>query len=118
MRKIKREKMRKVKHKKHNQDSGQEKIITTQIEPKVENCEKIQNSFPITEKAILFAMNAHSGQLRKFKKIPYIFHSFSVAKRALSYDEKLSISNDEFSAACILHDVIEDTKFTYEDILK
>ncbi len=61
--------------------------------------------------AYFFAEEAHAPQIRKSKE-PYIIHPISVA----------SIVNDELGLgvnpiiAALLHDVVEDTPFTIEDI--
>ncbi len=61
-------------------------------------------------KAILFAQKAHDGQLRKDGK-PYIIHPLSVGfiLQSAGYSEDVIIAG-------ILHDVVEDTKYTEEDI--
>ncbi|HAS80757.1 MAG: HD domain protein [Candidatus Nomurabacteria bacterium GW2011_GWE1_32_28] len=63
-------------------------------------------------KAILFAKEAHEGQLRKDNK-PYIIHPLSVGYilQSAKYSEDVIIAG-------ILHDIIEDTKYTEEDIIK
>lgn len=61
-------------------------------------------------KAIEFAYNAHSGQKRKSGE-PYIIHPLEVA-RILS---KIEMDEDAI-AACIMHDVVEDTEVTVEQI--
>lgn len=61
-------------------------------------------------KAAVFADNAHKDQLRKSGE-PYIIHPFSVAKILVDLNmDKATI------AAGLLHDVIEDTPYTYKDI--
>lgn len=65
-------------------------------------------------KALHFASIAHRDQLRRGpNKIPYISHTAAVGHILW----KASYSED-VTAAGILHDVIEDTKFGYEDIEK
>jgi len=67
----------------------------------------------ILDKAIILAVNAHSGALRKGTKIPYIVHPLEAATIAAS------ITLDrEIIAAAVLHDVVEDTNLTQEDIIK
>lgn len=65
----------------------------------------------LIDKAICFAVKAHSGMKRKGTDIPYISHpleAFSIAA---------SITNDDkVLAAAALHDVVEDTDYTIEDI--
>lgn len=61
--------------------------------------------------AILFATKAHDGQKRKGNDIPYILHPLETVAIVGS------MTNDEHVlAAAVLHDVVEDTKFTIEDI--
>lgn len=68
----------------------------------------------IKEKAKLFAIQAHMGQVRKNEKDkPMIMHPISVGEllQSFGYD-------DNVVAAGYLHDVVEDTKYTIEDIKK
>ena len=61
---------------------------------------------PLTCKAMTFAYNAHHGQL-DHNGIPYIFHPIHLAEQM----------DDEISCcAALLHDVIEDTPVTLEDL--
>lgn len=57
---------------------------------------------------IVLATNAHAGQFDKAGK-PYILHPIRVLSRVKSDDEIVQ-------AAAILHDVIEDTATTYQEI--
>ena len=65
----------------------------------------------LIDNAICFAVKAHSGMRRKGTDVPYVSHpleAFSIAA---------SITNDEkVLAAAVLHDVVEDTDYTIEDI--
>lgn len=65
----------------------------------------------MVEKAIIFAAKAHKGTFRKSTNIPYIVHPMEAGAIAASVtdDEKLI-------AAAILHDTLEDTDTTPEDI--
>lgn len=65
----------------------------------------------ILDRAIMFAVKAHSGTERKGKGIPYIVHPAEVAAIAASMT-----SDQEIMAAAALHDVVEDTDATIEDI--
>jgi len=68
----------------------------------------------IEEKALDFAINAHKGQKRKSEPDkPMIFHPINVGNilKEYEYDENVV-------AAGFLHDVVEDTKYTIEDIKK
>ncbi len=68
----------------------------------------------ILSKARRFAINAHKGQVRKSDLIkPMIIHPINVANILKEYNFDESVI-----AAGYLHDVIEDTKYTKEDILK
>ena len=60
----------------------------------------------LTNKALSIAYNAHHGQLDS-NGIPYIFHPLHLAEQM----------NDEISCCCaILHDVVEDTGVTMEEL--
>jgi len=63
------------------------------------------------ETAISFAMHAHHGQTRKGEDTPYVVHPLSVSLLLAQYgfDEDVVIGG-------ILHDVIEDTDASLDDI--
>ena len=67
----------------------------------------------LVDKAIIFATKAHKNTERREKKTPYIIHPLE----ALSICETMT-NDQEILAATVLHDVIEDTEYTYDDILK
>lgn len=73
---------------------------------------KIENEESLTSRALQFAIIAHENQYRKDNTL-YINHPIAVANmvRNLGY-------NDEVIAAAYLHDVVEDTKYTIDDIEK
>lgn len=60
----------------------------------------------LTNKALRFAYQAHHGQL-DYNGIPYVFHPLHVAEQM---DDELSC------CAALLHDVVEDTEYTLEDL--
>jgi len=63
---------------------------------------------PLTNKALVFAYNAHHGQL-DYNGIPYIFHPLHLAEQM----------EDEISCcAALLHDVVEDTAVTMEELAR
>lgn len=66
---------------------------------------------PAIRKAGEFALEAHRGQNRKLDCLPYVSHVFNVA--AIILDNNLG---ENLAIAGILHDVIEDTKYTATDI--
>ena len=65
----------------------------------------------IIEKAYRFAREAHKGVRRRSGE-PYIMHPIAVAKIVIS---ELGLGSTSICAA-LLHDVIEDTEYTREDI--
>ncbi len=62
--------------------------------------------------AITFATKMHEGQYRKKTDIPYIVHPFS----AMYSLKDCGIEDEEVLIATLLHDVIEDSGVTYDDI--
>ena len=62
----------------------------------------------MTVKAMRLAYRAHSGQVDK-GGVPYIFHPIHVAEQ---------MTNELDTAAALLHDVVEDTPVTLEDLRK
>ncbi|HEY4550855.1 MAG TPA: HD domain-containing protein [Bacillus sp. (in: firmicutes)] len=67
----------------------------------------------IIDQAIIFAAMAHRDQTRKSTDIPYITHPFAVGM--LLQKAKCS---DEVIVAGILHDTLEDTSTTYEELVE
>ena len=65
----------------------------------------------ILSKAILFATVRHSGMVRKGTDIPYIVHPIEAVSIAAGIT-----SDQEILAAAVLHDVVEDTLTTIEEI--
>lgn len=63
------------------------------------------------ENAIRFAVKAHEGALRKGTNLPYILHPLEAAVIAAQMTD-----DQDIIAAAVLHDVIEDTETTAEDI--
>lgn len=62
----------------------------------------------LTNKAMVIAYNAHHGQVDK-QGVPYVFHPFHVAEQM----------TDELSTcAALLHDVVEDSDVTLEDLAR
>lgn len=77
--------------------------------------EKIKKYAPngdidLIEKAYYYGKKAHEGQLRKSGE-PYFIHPIAVAN--ILCDMELDMQT---IAAGLLHDVVEDTEYTYEDI--
>ena len=67
-----------------------------------------------TDLAARIATEAHEGQTRWDKRIPYITHPQAVARSIIEED----IYDEEHVAAAWLHDVIEDTDWTYDKLLE
>ena len=63
------------------------------------------------DRAVCFAVRAHSGMTRKGSKTPYIVHPLESACIAASLTD-----DEEVLAAAVLHDTIEDTPVTAEEI--
>jgi (p)ppGpp synthase/HD superfamily hydrolase len=61
--------------------------------------------------AVRFAAAAHSGQYRKGTKTPYVWHPLSVGRLL----DKAGCSTETIVAG-ILHDVVEDTSITLEQV--
>ncbi|MBP1744247.1 MAG: guanosine polyphosphate synthetase/pyrophosphohydrolase [Firmicutes bacterium] len=75
------------------------------------NNEQSQTRLSVLDEAIIFAVNAHSGYMRKGSNIPYILHPLEAAAIVATMTE-----DEEVIAAAVLHDVVEDTYATIDDI--
>lgn len=61
---------------------------------------------PLTKKALRLCFDAHREQVDK-TGLPYVFHPFHLAEQM----------KNEYSTVCaLLHDVVEDTDYTLEDL--
>ena len=67
----------------------------------------------IFDKAIVFATKAHSGCFRKGTTTPYIVHPMEASAIVATMTDDKTIL-----AAAVLHDVVEDTDYTIDDIMK
>lgn len=63
------------------------------------------------DKALKFATDAHSGSERKGKNFPYIIHPMEAATIVATIT-----TDPELLAAAVLHDTVEDTDVTIDDI--
>lgn len=61
-----------------------------------------------TKKALKLCFEAHKDQVDK-SGIPYVFHPFHLAEQ---------METEETTIVALLHDVVEDTEYTLEDIAK
>jgi len=67
-------------------------------------------------KALKFAENKHEGQKRKVSNEPYISHPIKVSYLLTSFKQSKKI--EELICAALLHDTLEDTETTFEEIEK
>lgn len=67
----------------------------------------------LLDKAIMLAVKAHSGTTRKGNNLPYIIHPLEAVSIVATMTDDINLM-----AAAALHDVIEDTSYSYEDIAK
>lgn len=65
----------------------------------------------IFDRALIFAAEKHSGQTRKMSTVPYILHPVEVASIVGTMTD-----DKEILAAAVLHDTVEDTDTTLEEI--
>lgn len=61
------------------------------------------------EKAFLFAKDRHEGQKRKSSDEPYVVHPIHISLMLASYSEDVIV-------AALLHDLVEDTATTFDEI--
>lgn len=66
----------------------------------------------LLELALRTAADAHRSQTRKASDVPYITHPCAVAMIL----QRAGYHDDELLAAAILHDVVEDTDVTLDDL--
>lgn len=72
---------------------------------------KIDTSF--LDKAINFAVKAHSGVERRGKGFPYVVHPMEAMAIVATFT-----NDQEMLSAAALHDVVEDTNYSVDDIRK
>ena len=65
----------------------------------------------LLDRAIVFAVRAHAGTERRGKRFPYIVHPMEAVEIVATMT-----NNQELLAAAALHDTIEDTNTTIEQI--
>ena len=71
----------------------------------------MKKTLTLLDKAIIFATKAHSGARRKGTNVPYIVHPIEAAAIVSTMTD-----DEEVIAAAVLHDVIEDTDATEDDL--
>lgn len=70
-----------------------------------------ESALPLFEKAVAFAAVAHCGMTRKGNRIPYLTHPVEAAAIVAEMTD-----DEELIAAAVLHDVVEDTEITLQEI--
>lgn len=91
-----------------------EQIISREFNELLSACNKIcknEADWEMINKAFFLAKEAHKGVRRRSGE-PYILHPLAVAKIVVC-EEGLGVKS---TAAALLHDVVEDTSYTVEDI--
>lgn len=68
---------------------------------------------PLLDRAIAFAVMKHSGQRRKGADLPYITH----VVEAMEIVSRMT-DDEELRAAAVLHDTLEDTGTTKEELVQ
>ena len=70
-----------------------------------------------TQKALRFAAQAHQGVKMPGSDLPYILHPVLVCMEVMAALQTAPELNGDLAVQCgLLHDVIEDTTFSYQDI--
>uniref|UniRef100_A0A6C0JRT9 HD domain-containing protein n=1 Tax=viral metagenome TaxID=1070528 RepID=A0A6C0JRT9_9ZZZZ len=66
-----------------------------------------------------FAARAHEGQIRRDTGLPYISHPLNVARNVVNYYHPLpnGLTTELLIQVALLHDTLEDTSVTEDDIL-
>ena len=62
-------------------------------------------------RALRFAVDAHAGQYRKGTRVPYIVHPLGAAQSLIEIG-----ASEPVVVAALLHDVVEDTPVTLDDV--
>ena len=73
---------------------------------------KERNRQPLLQKAIVFAAMKHEGQVRKGTTIPYFTHVMEAMEIVSRMTE-----DEEVRAAAVLHDTLEDTPTTKDELV-
>lgn len=85
--------------------------LTNNLNRNVSLTQSTMKFSPTIYKAINLAAVLHEGQERKGDGLPYIVHPFSVALILMEYSE-----DEDVIVAGLLHDTIEDTGYTKEQM--
>lgn len=96
-----------------NKEIEDEKLVSNAFQHLVDTylASRHRKKVDIITKAFNFAKQAHKG-VRRLSGEPYIMHPIAVAQIAC---EEIGLGSTSICAA-LLHDVVEDTDYTVEDI--
>ena len=94
-------------------EAAEDKLITKAFQHLLDTylASRHRKKVDIITKAFNFARQAHKG-VRRLSGEPYIMHPIAVAQIAC---EEMGLGSTSICAA-LLHDVVEDTDYTVEDI--
>lgn len=98
---------------KHNSEQAEEELINSTFQELLDRylSSKHRKKVDLITKAFNFAKQAHKGVRRRSGE-PYILHPLAVARIACC---EIGLGSTSICAA-LLHDVVEDTDYTVEDI--
>ena len=65
----------------------------------------------LEQRALKFATEAHADQVRRYDGAPYIYHPIAVSEIVRTFG-----GSKEMIAAALLHDTVEDTPATLDDV--
>jgi len=82
-----------------------------EIDMLIEDFKTFNEAVNIATAAKEFAELAHKNQVRKFSGLPYFVHPESVANLVMKHTKDLTLT-----AAAYLHDTLEDTPTTYNEL--
>lgn len=86
--------------------------IATQSDPIARNWSQDKYT-----EAYRFAAHAHNGQLVPGTDLPYVMHLSFVSVEVIACLEREELSDGDLAVQCaLLHDVIEDTPTSYQDV--
>lgn len=78
----------------------------------------MEKKFPLNKREYLevidFIKEKHSGQFRRFTLAPYFVHPIQTAVLLMKYKQSHKI--DELVIAALLHDTVEDTETSFDEI--
>lgn len=71
----------------------------------------------IISRASFFAEKRHENQRRKYTNEPYFVHLMEVARLLVKARERSGLRDEHLVAAGYLHDILEDTDTTFEELV-